>query len=129
MVEKFNKLEQKGSLESYVDEFEDVRSLMLQQNHLLPNSYFLDSSVRGLKPTLKSFVRAFKPISISSAIEYARLQEDNIEATEASYKPFYSAPKTVNKPPLLPTPNTYQKPSSFSPRPQINLSPAERMER
>uniref|UniRef100_A0A803N426 Chromo domain-containing protein n=1 Tax=Chenopodium quinoa TaxID=63459 RepID=A0A803N426_CHEQI len=34
--------------------------------------------VGGLKPTVKPFVRAFKPSTIASAIDFARLQEENL---------------------------------------------------
>lgn len=39
IVEQFNKLQQNWQLEDYIDEFESVRSLMLQHNHVLPNLY------------------------------------------------------------------------------------------
>lgn len=52
---------------------------MLQYDYYLPGSFVLESFVGGLKPEIRSFVKAFKPTSIASAIEYARLQEENIE--------------------------------------------------
>lgn len=73
VVEKFNKLSQHGSIESYIDEFENLRSIMLQQNHYLPDAYLLDSFIGGLKSSIKPFLRAFKPTTISGAVEYARL--------------------------------------------------------
>lgn len=66
VVERFNKSQKVDSLEKYINEFENLKALMLQQNQLLPDSYFLDSFVGGLKTTLKPFVRAFKPTSIST---------------------------------------------------------------
>ncbi|XP_074306486.1 uncharacterized protein LOC141641737 [Silene latifolia] len=81
VVEKFNRLQQVGTVEKYVDEFEALKGLLLQKNPRLPPDYFLDCFVGGLKPTLKSFVKAFKPQTIAEAIEYARLQEDTISAT------------------------------------------------
>ncbi|XP_056698524.1 uncharacterized protein [Spinacia oleracea] len=112
VVENFNKLQQTGLLEDYVDEFENLRSIMMMNNHILPETYLLESFVGGLKAAVKPFVKAFKPDSISEAIDLARLQEENLVATKTTYKqPFYS-PKplqsvpllTNNKPPLLPTP-------------------------
>lgn len=53
MVEKFNRLQQTGSIEGYIDEFKDLRSLILQHNHILYDSYFLDSILLvGLSPQL-----------------------------------------------------------------------------
>lgn len=73
IVEQFNRLQQFSSLESYIDEFENLRSLMLQSNHNLPDTYVLESFIGVLKPAIKPFVRALKPISVTDAILYARL--------------------------------------------------------
>lgn len=72
IVEQFNNLCQQDSLETYIDEFENLRSVMKQHNHVLPDGYVLDSFVSGLKSTVKPFVKAFKPSSIAEAIDYAR---------------------------------------------------------
>ena len=121
IVEQFNKLTQQDSLEKYIDDFEDLRAVMLQINHILPDNYILDSFIGGLKPSVKPFVRAFKPNSISQAIEYARLQEESLAVmlqrsskfTFNSPKPVQSVPLLANsKPPLLPTPQT--KPDQLS---------------
>lgn len=37
----------------------------------------LDSFIGGLKPVIKSFVKSFKPLSITNAIEYSRSQEES----------------------------------------------------
>ncbi|KAL8108056.1 hypothetical protein AgCh_024478 [Apium graveolens] len=73
-VEQFNKLQQTISLETYIDDFENLRSVMLQSNHVLPEGYILDSFIGGLKSAVKPFAKAFKPTSISDAIEYARYE-------------------------------------------------------
>lgn len=73
IVEHFNKLYQHDSLEIYIDEFENLRAIMKQHNHVLPDGYILDSFVSGLKPAVKPFVKAFKPTTIAEAIDYARL--------------------------------------------------------
>ncbi|KAL2905959.1 Transposon Ty3-I Gag-Pol polyprotein [Bienertia sinuspersici] len=137
VVKRFNKLSQTGSIESYIDDFEELRSLMLQQNHVLPDSYFLDSFVGGLKPTVRPFVKAFKPTTFTQAIEFSRLQEENLEATNTISKtsfPFKPYSKSQSLPPLLPTPSTSfkpftnSKPPSFS-TPQTTLTAVERREK
>lgn len=60
VVEQFTKLQQNDPLENYIDEFENVRAILMQNNAMLPDSYILDSFVAGLKPAVKPFVRAFK---------------------------------------------------------------------
>ena len=78
IVEQFNKLQQLGQLEDYVDEFETAKSLMMKNNHIFPESYLLDSFIGGLKASVKLFVRAFKPATIAQAVEYVRLKEESI---------------------------------------------------
>lgn len=115
IVEQFNKLVQDDSLEKYIDAFEDLRSFMIQINHILPDNYILDSFIAGLKPSVKPFVRAFKPTTISQAIKYARLQEESLSMVvqKTVILPFTSMKSTQfvpmlanTKPPLLPTPQT-----------------------
>ncbi|XP_074305558.1 uncharacterized protein LOC141640775 [Silene latifolia] len=84
VVEQFNKLHQTGSIDEYIDSFENLRGLMFQINLLLPDQYFLDSFVGGLKPVTKPFVKAFRPTTIAQAVEHARLQEESINATKKS---------------------------------------------
>ena len=113
-VERFNKLSQIGTIESYIDEFEKYRSLMNQQGHNLTEEYMLDSFIGGLKDTIKPFVRAFKPTTICEAVEYARLQEDtlnslNLKPLKNHLTPYTNTPilpKPSEKPALLPLPST-----------------------
>ena len=116
VVEQFNKLQQTGTIEEFIDEFDNVRSLMEQNHHILPDSYFLESFIGGLKPTVKPFVKAFKPVNVAEAIMYARLQEESIQANSQkigkstgsvySSKPYASTVFSAttsnnhNKPPL-----------------------------
>lgn len=64
VVEQFNKLHQIDSLETYIDEFEDLSSVILQHHHSIPDEYILESFVGGLKPGVKPFVKALKPTTI-----------------------------------------------------------------
>lgn len=85
IVEHFNKLYQHDSLESYIDEFENLKSITKQHNHVLPEGYILDSFVSGLKPSVKPFVKAFKPNTIAEAIDYARLQEESLAMSSLKF--------------------------------------------
>ena len=87
----------------------------------------LESFIGGLKPTVKPFVKAFKPHNVADATMYARLQEESIQANtqklnktsyipEASNLMFSSG---INKSePLLPTPQTKPLQSAL-PKPNI----------
>lgn len=114
VVEQFNKLHQTDSLETYIDELEDLSSVVLQHHHSIPDEYILESFVGGLKPGVKPFVKALKPTTISAAVEIARLQEETLKALQpksTKFSPFSSKPL----PPLLPTPSLpTQNPTPFS---------------
>ena len=50
VVEDFNKLTQTGTIDQYLERFEDLKALMLLKNPSLPMDYFVDSFVGGLSP-------------------------------------------------------------------------------
>ena len=91
----------------------------------MPETYFFESFISGLKPAVKPLVRAFNPQTLSSAIEHARYQEEHLLAlklpAEKPYKPSYPYTNTPQKG-LLPTPNTTpllpQKPFPSLPKTQ-----------
>ena len=82
VVEDFRKLHKMGSLDDYFDKFEELKAiaLLVMRNLLFPDDYFIDCLLGGLKSHLKSFVKAFHPITLFTAIEYARCQEETVEA-------------------------------------------------
>lgn len=76
MVEQFNKLQQTGFIEEYIDDFKNLRSLMEQFNHVLPDTYLLESFIRGLKLEIKVFVKSIKPSTVTESTTYARIHAD-----------------------------------------------------
>ncbi|CAO2832351.1 unnamed protein product [Amaranthus hypochondriacus] len=76
VVENFNKLYNKTSLEEYVDSFKQCKFDLFQNGHGLSEEYLLESFIGGLKEEVKPFVKAFNPTTISEAINYDRLQEE-----------------------------------------------------
>jgi len=112
VVEEFNRLTQRGSIDAYLEKFEELKSLMQIKNPLLPSDYFVDSFIGGLSPQIKPFTKAFKPQTLSAAVDYARLQEATVQAMRVSDRPRSQLPyKPFHQKGLLPTPvqNT-QKP-------------------
>ncbi|XP_074304368.1 uncharacterized protein LOC141639077 [Silene latifolia] len=146
VVEEFNKLHQVGSIDDYLDAFENLKGLMMQRNSLLPEQYFLDSFIGGLKPSLKPFVKAFKPRTLAYVVEYSRLQEETLSVTKNVPKNFTHSTTQVSKTVpsqtifankssskwLLPTPTSSSSqilPSSQPQRPTRFISAAERAEK
>ena len=120
VVEEFNRLQQWGALDEYVDKFEELRALLLMKNSLLPDEHFLDSFVGGLKPHLKSFVRAFHPKTLTEAMEYARCQEETVQALKMQEKS--SKFTTPVQKSVLPTPSKMGT-TAFSHQSNIQKNP------
>lgn len=53
-VEKFNKLQQLGSVLEYQERFEELRSLMICKDSKLSESYYISSFISGLKLTIRA---------------------------------------------------------------------------
>ncbi|KAL4281742.1 hypothetical protein GQ457_03G022050 [Hibiscus cannabinus] len=89
VVEEFNKLVQKGSVEDYQERFEELHPLMLQQNTQLSEGYFVSSFISGLKEELKHKVKVLEPKSVFDATRQAKLYElaMEIEAKKQKYVP------------------------------------------
>ncbi|KAJ8446939.1 hypothetical protein Cgig2_026437 [Carnegiea gigantea] len=108
VIEDFNKLCQVGTIDEYLAKFEELRALMLVRTPTMPEAYFLESFIGGLKPAVKPLVRAFNPQTLPSAIEHARYQEEHLLALklhpEKPYKPSFSNANNSQRG-LLPTPN------------------------
>ncbi|KAJ8427985.1 hypothetical protein Cgig2_012073 [Carnegiea gigantea] len=104
IVEDFNRLSQTGIIDEYLERFEELKSLMLVKNPLLPADYFVDSFIGGLVPQIKSFTRAFKPTTLTEAVNYARLQEATIQAMKAPDRNKSLSYQKLPQRGLLPTP-------------------------
>jgi len=87
VIEEFNKLKQTGTIDDYLEEFQELKSQMLIKNPTLPPDYFPASFVRGLDDNVKHFIRAFNPRTLSDAVYYARLQTATLQAIKTPDKP------------------------------------------
>ena len=108
VVEEFNRLQQTSTIDEYIAEFEELKAFILLRTPNMPEDYLLESFIGGLKPAIKSSVRAFKTQTLDSAIEQARFQEEHIQALkippDRTFRPNFS-----NSKPLLPTPSPHIK--------------------
>lgn len=78
---EFDTLTQEGSDDDYLEEFETLRTQMLDGNSFLNEAYFLSSFIKGLKVEIKIYVKLVRPTILSQAIEQARIQEKAIESS------------------------------------------------
>nr|XP_027126124.1 uncharacterized protein LOC113742491 [Coffea arabica] len=79
VVEEFNKLQQRGTVEEYEEKFEELKTLMVLRNPKLDELYFVSSFISGLKEEIRPMVKMFKPQTLSKAFEIAELQECSLE--------------------------------------------------
>jgi len=118
VVEDFNRLQQLGTLEEYLQKIWRTHSTLVGKNSTVPEAYFLESFTGGLKPAIKSFVRALNPQTLDAAMEFTRLQEETIQALkippDRTMKPYTPHISKL----LLPAPNPPTKAvvSSFKKR-------------
>ncbi|CAO2817554.1 unnamed protein product [Amaranthus hypochondriacus] len=89
---------QEGALKDYLNSFEESKSLMIQETPQIPESFFLNSFIGGLNPSLKHFVQALNPRSLYSAVEYARLKQKNDDAMRMPNSSKPSVPQHAKKP-------------------------------
>ena len=61
VVEEFNKLTQTGSIDDYLEKFEELKSLLQIRNPLLPTDYFVDSFMGGLHHKSNPLQRPLNP--------------------------------------------------------------------
>ena len=93
-------------MEEYFDDFECNRSFLEKHDYDLSPKFILDSFISGLNDTLKPFIKAFKPDSVTKAMEYARLQEESVKSLhnaipKQTWKPFSLTSKPKKKTPLI----------------------------
>ncbi|XP_027122021.1 uncharacterized protein [Coffea arabica] len=79
VMDEFNKLQQRGTVEKYEEKFEELKTLMLMKNPRLDELYFVSSFISGLKEKIRPMVKMFKPQTLMKAFEVAELQECSLE--------------------------------------------------
>ncbi|KAJ4802427.1 polyprotein [Rhynchospora pubera] len=79
LVGEFNKLKQLTDVESYRCRFEELRLLMLKENHTYDEQYFMTSYLSGLKEELRLKVLGTRPRNLKEVYESSIYQEMLVE--------------------------------------------------
>ncbi|XP_071903401.1 uncharacterized protein [Coffea arabica] len=79
IVEEFNKLQQKSTVEAYEEKFEELKTLILMKNSKLDEPYFVFNFISGLKEGIKPMVKMFRPQTLMKTFKVAELQESSLE--------------------------------------------------
>lgn len=71
ITETFRNLKQYGSVDSYIDKFEETMALVKRSNPTLTGDYFLDYFISGLKDHIKRPLKSLSIYSLVTAYEHA----------------------------------------------------------
>lgn len=105
LVGQFNKLVQKGRVEEYITQFDELRSYVMVQEGHHRESYYIDTFISGLKEEIAQQLYNNKPSTLQEARNMARGQEYLLNVLDKRYK---SSSKILT----MPTASTYK---GFSP--------------
>ncbi|KAL4379604.1 hypothetical protein GQ457_02G023110 [Hibiscus cannabinus] len=86
VIEEFNKLLQKSTVDEYQERFEELQPFMLQHNAHLGEDYFISSFISGLKEELKHKVKVHEPKTLADACRKAKLYELATEIEAKKYR-------------------------------------------
>jgi hypothetical protein len=93
-VGQFHSLRQMGSVNEYIDKFEELMSLVKRDNPFLRDEYFTCSFVSGLKEPIQHHLQCYKPRSLVDAFWYAKRLEQATTIPRKPYPPIFPARTT-----------------------------------
>ncbi|KAL4296511.1 hypothetical protein GQ457_12G010960 [Hibiscus cannabinus] len=127
VIEEFNKLVQKSTVEDYQAVFEELKPYMIQHNPYLDETYFVSSFLSGLKEELGHRVKVHQPKSLHEAYRQAKLHELSLETKAKKFKPrpYHLTPKSSTQKPWLPTSATTQKKTTTQNNTQPQSNPKQ----
>lgn len=91
LVAQFHRLRQTTSVQAYMQEFQEIRILLREDNTTLTEQYFIESFVEGLKEEVGKLVILQKPKSLLEAIEVATHSEELIQLLAKNLKVYPKA--------------------------------------
>ncbi|GMI86644.1 hypothetical protein HRI_002333700 [Hibiscus trionum] len=86
IVQEFNKLVQKSTVEEYQDRFEELKPYMLMFNSTLGEDYFVSSFISGLKEEIRNRIMVHEPKTLAEAYRKARRQELVMELENRKFR-------------------------------------------
>lgn len=73
-------------MNEYLEEFEELKEWVLIRNPTIPEDFFLEFFIEGLKKEIRHSVKMLDPYSFSKAVEKARHQENILESLSKKEK-------------------------------------------
>ncbi|OIT31356.1 putative mitochondrial protein, partial [Nicotiana attenuata] len=106
---RFKRVEQNGSVNEYLERFEDLKAWVLIKHPTIPEEFFLGFFIEGLKEEIRHTVKMLDPYSLSHAVEKARHKEELMESMNK--KKGYGGRQNLQPSTYVNT--TMSKPSSY----------------
>lgn len=101
IVGQFNKLTQRGKVDDYINQFDELRNYVMMEEGYHRESYYIDNFISGLKDEIAQYLYNQKPQTLQEARDMARGQEFFLTVLDKRYKTATSY-----------TRNNFQKPNS-----------------
>ncbi|XP_012827980.1 PREDICTED: uncharacterized protein LOC105949233 [Erythranthe guttata] len=79
LTAEFNRLRQETTVEEYRLKFEHLKAFVSKKHRTFNETYYLECFVEGLKDSIKNVVKMMRPMTLSQAIQQAKLQEGNAD--------------------------------------------------
>ncbi|XP_074327173.1 uncharacterized protein LOC141665091 [Apium graveolens] len=117
VVGQFNKLTQKGKVEDYITQFDELRNYVMAEEGFHRESYYIDNFISGLKDDIAQYLYNQRPQTMQEARDMARGQEFFLSVLDKCYKTVGAQNK-----------GSYQRPfatGGFSSNSGVTLSPSE----
>lgn len=94
VVEQFNKLTQKGKVEDYITEFDELRNYVITEEGFHLESYYIDNFISSLREDIAQYLYNQKYQTMQEARDIARGQEFLLTVLHKRYKAAKKLPKT-----------------------------------
>ncbi|XP_019246493.1 PREDICTED: uncharacterized protein LOC109226149 [Nicotiana attenuata] len=80
LLGKFKRIEQIGTVNEYLEKFEDLKAWVLIKHPTIPEEFFLGFFIESLKEETRHTVKMLDPYSLSQAVEKARHKEELLDS-------------------------------------------------
>lgn len=119
---EFGKLGQRGTVQEYQQQFEELMALMLRENPGLTERYYINHFICGLKPAIRDHISMLFAKSLTATISLAKMQENNLETQLQSLK---TTQKAISYTTSVPKNNYSYKPYPYKPTRNTINSPTK----
>ncbi|KAL8092282.1 hypothetical protein AgCh_034538 [Apium graveolens] len=86
VVGQFNKLTQRGMVEDYITQFDELRNYVMAEEGFHRESYYIDNFISGLKDDIAQYLYNQRPQTMQEARDMARGQEFFLSVLDKRFK-------------------------------------------